>query len=233
MDFLVSGHSYLPCNRGFGTVELACKKKEIINGPAHYIDIISRIKNTQVHQLKQEEILDIKSLRKRITMRVAKEPDFYFSKARKIVLSKDHPHKFKLVQAEGSVMVDLKQKKRKELISSEPIPKKYPHGEAIMISAEKLRDVQHFSDFLNQAGRSWISQIVRGQTTARERPQVDPEHEVTPPENIQDDDQYLDYAPVPAPLEEVDLEDRADSEADLFPDLEDRADSDADMFPDD
>ena len=216
LDFMVSGHSYLPCDRGFGNIETACKRMEIINGPAHYTEIIRKIKNTNVHHMKQEEILHIKSLRKRITMRTSKVQDMYFSKARKIVLSEDHPHQYRLIQAQGTVMVDLKKKKRKGLISDEPIPKKYAHGQSLKISAEKLADVQHFKDFLNQAGKNWISQVVNGQITAQPRPQIDPEHEVTPDENIQDDNQYLDYAPMPPPLVEADLEDH-DADADMFP----------------
>ena len=87
-------------------------------------------------------------------------------------------------------------------------------------------------------------------TTARNRPQVDPEHEVTPPENIQDDDQFQDYVPVPPPVDEEDLQDDSEGDsrvtdeedqADVSPDEEDQADPDAedrvepdgDMFPED
>ena len=240
LDFMVSGHSYLPCDRGFGNIEQSCKKKEIINGPEHYKEIISKIKNTVVHQMKQEEFLDIKSLKKRITMRTTKVPGFLFSKARSIVLSKDNKFQFMLILAEGSVMVDLKRKNKRELISHEPISKKYSHGEAIRISEEKVKDVKHFNDFLTMAGRNWISKIVRGQTTARNRPQVDPEHEVTHPENIQDDDQFQDYVPVPPPVGEEDLQDDsegdsrvADEEDQADHEAEDRVESNGDMFPED
>ena len=145
-----------------------------------------------------------------------------------------------LILAEGSVMVDLKRKNKRELISHEPISKKYSHGEAIRISEEKVKDVKHFNDFLTMAGRNWISKIVRGQTTARNRPQVDPEHEVTHPENIQDDDQFQDYVPVPPPVGEEDLQDDsegdsrvADEEDQADHEAEDRVESNGDMFPED
>lgn len=221
LDFMVSGHSFLPCDRGFGIIELACRKTEVINGPADYADIIRRIKNTRVHMLKQEEIFNIKSLKKRITMRTTKAKDYGFSKARTIILTEKKPYQFRLVQASGSVMVDLKKKGTTELISNEPIPKKYLHGEAIKVSDDKLKDLQHFSDFLNHGGRSWISQVVAGQTTAHQRPQIDQEHEVTPVENIQDDDQYLlDFAAVPPATEGFDLmAHQPDSDADLEDDM--------------
>ena len=48
MDFMVSGHSYLPCDRGFGVIERACKRKQKIQCPDHYVRIIGKIEGQRL-----------------------------------------------------------------------------------------------------------------------------------------------------------------------------------------
>ena len=199
MDFMVSGHSYLPCDRGFGVIERVCKRKQKIQCPDHYVRIIENIEGTATNKMESGDFLDIKSLKKRITERKPKPP-LLFSKASKIVISRDHSMKYKLTQGDETCMVDLTKSKSKVPFAQEPIPLKYPDGKAIKIKEEKLEDLQHFHDFLEQSGRRWITEVVEQQRTANERPQECQEHEITPLDNIQCDDQFLlDYATVPDP----------------------------------
>ena len=208
MDFMVSGHSFLPCDRGFGNIERACKKKPKIPCPDHYVKIIDKIQGAQVTKMTSNDFLNMKSLKDRITVRKTANPNFGFAKASSLVLHEDHPWEYKLCLGDKSVMVDLsKTSKRKKdktpviPICRDPIPKKYPQGKAIKIKAEKLKDLQHFHDFLETTGRRWIQELSRLQLSANDRPQQC-EDEITPRENIQDDDQFfLDYGLVPVPLE--------------------------------
>lgn len=152
------------------------------------------------------DFLDVKSLKKKVTERKPKAP-WLFSKASKFVLHEDHPWKYHLFQGPEHVVVDLQKGSKKnrimEPICQDPIPKKYPDGESLKVTQEKLTDLQHFHDFLEHSGRNWIQEVVRKQTTAHDRPQECPEHETTSIENIQCDDQFrLDYASVPPPREE-------------------------------
>ena len=52
-----------------------------------------------------------------------------------------------------------------------PIPLKFPDGKAIKVSAAKLKDLKHFHDYLEHAGRKWIKEVVLQQATANDRPQ--------------------------------------------------------------
>ena len=170
MDFMMSGHSYLPCDHGFGVIEKACKRRQKIQCPDHYVKIIDKIKGTQVNKMTSGDFRDIKSLKKRITERKPKHP-FLFSKASKFVIHKDHPWQYELFQqGQGSCMVNLKKFKSIIPICRDPIPMKYPDGKVIEIKEEKQEHLQNFHDFLEQSGRRWIQEVVNQQRTANERP---------------------------------------------------------------
>ena len=208
MDYMVSGHSYLPCDRGFGVIETACRKKQKIQCPDHYVKIIEKITNTNVTKMTSADFLDVKSLKERITKRTTNAIGFGFAKASRFEIHADYPWQYKLCQGDDHVWVDLQKRGVTVPISRDPIPKKYPEGKALKIKPAKLEHVLHFHDFLEQSGRRWIQEVVRQQSTANDRPQDCPD-EVTPDENIQCDDQFnLDYAPAPDPREtEENLED--------------------------
>ena len=199
LDFMVSGHSYLPCDRGFGVIERVCKRKQKIQCPDHYVRIIENIEGTATNKMESGDFLDIKSLKKRITERKPRA-GLLFSKASKIVIHRKYPMKYMLTQGDETCVVDLAKRTSKVPFAQDPIPLKYPDGLAIKVKEEKLEDLQHFFDFLEVSGRQWIQEVVAQQRTANARPGVCQDHEVTADENLQCDDQFmLDYLTMPDP----------------------------------
>ena len=200
LDFMVSGHSYLPCDRGFGVIERVCKRKQKIQCPDHYVRLIQNIAGVSTCKMESSDFLDIKSLKKRITERKPTKEGLLFSKASKIVIHHDLPLKYTLTQGKETCVVDLQKKTSKVPFERDTIPLKYPDGSAIKVREEKLQDLQHFSDFLEVSGRQWIQEVVERQRTANARSGHCPDHEVTAEENLQCDDQFfLDYVRMPDP----------------------------------
>ena len=196
---MVSGHSYLPCDRGFGVIERVCKRKQKIQCPDHYVRLIQNIDGTATYKMESSDFLDIKSLKKRITERKPRD-GLLFSKASKIVIHRKYPMKYMLTQGDQTCVVDLAKRTSKVPFAQDPIPLKYPDGLAIKVKEEKLEDLQHFFDFLEVSGRKWIQEVVAQQRTANARPGVCQDHEVTADENLQCDDQFmLDYLTMPDP----------------------------------
>ena len=87
-----------------------------------------------------------------------------------------------------------------------------------------MKDVAHFKDYLDLRGKKWVQKVVVGQQSARNRHEPDQE-EITHADNLQDDDQIIDYVSVTrlqdvddleAPEEEVLAVVMADSDDDMF-----------------
>ena len=88
-------------------------------------------------------------------------------------INKEHQYEYVMITERGMCYVNLRKKKRKTPISSDPIRQKYPHGQAIKIQPDKVKDVAHFKDYLNLRGKKWIEKVVVGQQSAQNRPQAD------------------------------------------------------------
>ena len=237
LDFMVSGHSYLPCDRGFGVIERVCKRKQKIQCPDHYVRLIQNIDGTATNKMESSDFLDIKSLKKRITERKPRD-GLLFSKASKIVIHHRLPLKYTLTQGNQTCVVDLQKRTSKVPFARDPIPLKYPDGLAIKVKEEKLEDLQHFFDFLEVSGRQWIQEVVAQQRTANARPGVCQDHEVTAVENLQCDDQFmLDYLTMPDPRDAPnplqDMPQDIPSDADDADNAAAGYDASDDMFSDD
>lgn len=75
--FLVSGHSYMPCNRSFGLAEKKIRRFEGIFTPDDYIDIIrSTHKKFRVDKIQQEEFYNLNSLVKAVMKRKTSQGKF-------------------------------------------------------------------------------------------------------------------------------------------------------------
>ena len=55
LEYMVAGHSFLPCDRGFGVLENKFKKVEVINAPQDYVRIIREVNNTTVTKMTHKD----------------------------------------------------------------------------------------------------------------------------------------------------------------------------------
>ena len=189
LEFMLPGHSMLPCDRRFGVLEKAFKKKETINNPQEYIGIISGAKRSTATRMGHNEFYDFKYLLQFIQFRKAK--DVLFSKSRTITLSHEHPWSMLLITPAGTERVDLNKKNNREAMLTLPelfaqkypdpsgdqhrvqIPMKYWHKQHIKISESKLLHLQQMRPYLERAGRDWVDSVTLGQRTAAPRPRED------------------------------------------------------------
>ena len=83
IEFMVSGHSYLPCDRAFGTIETKIRKQPSISCPDDYAELIAKAttEGFKVFKMTTNDFVDIKSLLHNITMRTPVLP-ILFSKGR-------------------------------------------------------------------------------------------------------------------------------------------------------
>ena len=189
--YLVSGHSYLPCDRVFGNIEKKLRTLGNIPTPVRYASIIessTKVPPTIV-RLGIADFLAFSALENYCkwatpsgTMKGA------FQKARQFVVTKDYPAgylvKLHYAQEETDrnhcpVSLCLGSKKGKgrgkgRRPAAEPAPvadfnlaevalsRRYP-GEAIKLNEFKLRDLQHLLPYIEPEGRAWIAGVLEQQ----------------------------------------------------------------------
>ena len=190
--FMVPGHSYLPCDAGFGTIETQFKKKERIETPAEYNEIIQGLKEVSVQMMNQDDFLDWKFLYSLIKHRTGQR--IMFSKARQITLSRDHKWQMKLQRHQddadhefvnlmkagtpdhASLVTLLNGKDAVRTGGGIRPPMKYNQHSHIKISDSKKQDLIRLKRFMNPTGVTWADEVIAGQATAEthEREADDP-----------------------------------------------------------
>ena len=142
LEYMVAGHSFLPCDRGFGVLENKFKKVEVINAPQDYVRIIGEVRNTTVTRMTIKDgvgvMYNFKKLLTGVKFRKAKRP-VKFSKARTIKLFRSDPWKFKIESVLGDAWVNLEPYPGcKKLPVACPLEPKYPPGQALKLGDLKI-----------------------------------------------------------------------------------------------
>ena len=68
--FMVSGHSYIPCDRSFGNIEKRFRiEADYLQSPDHYAELIEKavVPNNETVRMKREDFIDIKVLLQHVT----------------------------------------------------------------------------------------------------------------------------------------------------------------------
>ena len=178
--YLLPGHSFMPCDQGFSTLENRFRRYESITSPQRYAELIQQLKNSRHVYLIQKDIYDFKHMSQVIVHRTAKSPEVKFSKAHTISLRSTHPWHMFLQSTAGNEQVCLsiapnEQRPFKDLyqlITDSPhIKHKYLVGTDIKLTKTKLQHLKIMRNFMDAPGRAWADRVFRGQLTANDRPQ--------------------------------------------------------------
>ncbi|CAL4233963.1 unnamed protein product, partial [Meganyctiphanes norvegica] len=214
IEFMVAGHSYMPCDRAFGSIETKIRKQSTINNPDEYATLIQTATAGGINVVKmaQEDFFDVKALKSLITLRRPKK--FLFTEGRTFTLVKTKPWHYHIKNNKGSSeYVDLEKArkgppaktknkvKRHEptapLLTSDPLVRAYSNE--IKIDESKLEHLLQLREFLHRPGKEWLDRLVVSQRTAvAVTEQADSEETpVLDNDNAQDEDLlfYVDVTP--------------------------------------
>ena len=207
LEFLVSGHSYMPCDRVFGVLEKRFRNHEHIATPAKYRDIINSSTVSTSVAMEHADLLNFKELLQHIQFRTAKE--VLFSKSREIHLSIHHPWDMLLITPQGNEYVNLNKRTNKTDMKiladfmDHQLNPKYQLGQQISIGPSKVLHLNQLFPYLSVPGRQWVKMVEQGQQTAGPRPRADknlpPNIQIPPEAQGQKDIDADDYSDIPEP----------------------------------
>ena len=205
--FMISGHSFLPCDRSFGVIEKRLRLSSLIHTTEDYVSAIKDAARPryEVIPMKREEFFDVKQLINYVTKR---QTPVSFSKACQLVVT----HKYKegyIIKTDHNLqdtpnnvhhcrlMKGAKKYSPKmfNLADVQLVPK-YP--EERLLNEQKVNDLQRLMQFLGPFSKNWMRDLLSrqkdlGRTAAvsiREADDVGSEGEQS---DVQD---YDDPAPV-------------------------------------
>ena len=196
-NFLVPGHSMMPCDRQFGNIEKKLRLHDTIPTKHDYVRIIQSAtkKGFKVVEVMQEMIRDIDVLQTKITKR--KSNQLNFSDARRIVLDVSYSEGFKIqedYEEDGSMhlvrlMPGKKKYDRKTFdLSLIDLPRKY--DTPIRLAPEKVRDLKDLLIYIHpQEKANYFRDIIDKQERV---PLSDPDSDSDDEGEVQDN--VLDYA---------------------------------------
>lgn len=214
IEFMVAGHSFLPCDRTFGNIEKKVKKRSIVNCPAEYAEIIrtSTKDGVNVFRMTSSDFFDFKDLKKLVKER--KPLDFNFTDGRTFKISRENHWSYVVSCRKGVETVSLepvrppiKQKGKKPTQKSKaaapPIlgDKQLESAYLFVLTVDpsKIAHIQQLKKYLEPIGRQWVDALVESQIYAQ---QVEADQEqladLGDPELTQDQD-LLCECTVPAP----------------------------------
>lgn len=188
--FMVSGHSYLPCDRDFGNIEQYLKKREIFTS-IHYAKLIKICRKNnpfEVVIMTREEFRDVDILQSHTTKRKVKGAKF--SEGKVFVFSDSYKMGFGVkttYNMEVPHFVNLQKGRGKNYdpiqfdLSKVTLPNKY--NKPVSISQEKLADIRELISYIPVSHHGYFNAIFAGQEDSHAQSS----------DTIEKDDDLLDY----------------------------------------
>lgn len=160
--FLYSGHSYLPNDRHFSSIEVALKHQQRLYIPEDYIEIMKKSKKKiplKVKKMNKEEFHSTDTIEKHIVNRKigTNKEKVSWLRARQVSVNKNDMYSIKILDSlsgDNWVVIDIKPKNKPEIVSFEQmLTPLWPNGKPI--SPAKLRDLMSLLQFIPQSCHSF------------------------------------------------------------------------------
>ena len=146
--FVVTGHTHLPCDRDFGLIEKASRRKEHVYSPEEWITIIGSIKIFQVKTMSNSDFKQISLLPIRRSAKTTEGRKVEFSKAQIFRFDEMHPGKMLMKTCLSGCFeeVFIEPMTRTLRLGTDGLPAKY--SETLKLKSAKLRDVKSLLPFV-------------------------------------------------------------------------------------
>ena len=175
--YMVSGHSYMPCDRAFGNIEKKIRVAEDIHTTQHYVDLIRTAVNPpfETISMKREDFVDVKVLSKYITKRSTPVP---FSSACQLVVSFRYKegyliktdydfNDFQQNVHECRVMKTSRRYSQKLFnLADVQLPLKYQTER--LLNPLKTENLRRFLGFVGQGSHDWLAALIYRQKELQE-----------------------------------------------------------------
>ncbi|KAG0724398.1 hypothetical protein GWK47_005156 [Chionoecetes opilio] len=175
--FLKSGHSYLPCDRAFRSIEKRIRKRESIATPQDYHEIIRSAvkKKFLVVPMTRDDFFDVKALQNEVSRRSTPG----FSKACQLVVSHTYPegyiikNYYNLEDVAADIIKIRLMKERSGYtvqrfnLGSVQLACKYPDSR--LFTAEKCQDLRVLAGLLGDQAKAWFTALLDEQDRLRQR----------------------------------------------------------------
>ena len=172
--YMISGHSFLPCDACFGVIEKKLRVNEFLFTTKDYIETIKRAQNPpfEVIPIEREDIKDVKSLGDFVTRR---QTSALFSNACQIVCSATYKEGYLIKNdyifedlptnvTECRLMKGPKNRaySRKLFdLSEAPLPVKYQTDR--QLNPNKLKDLRTMTNFVEPSAKVWFENLFERQ----------------------------------------------------------------------
>ena len=192
--FMVSGHSYLPCDRAFGNIEKKLATYAFITCPDMYKEGIRNAigKKNPVIEMQRSDFLDVRTLLDHVTKR--KAPGF--SKASQIVVDGSYREGFMLKTSyefaddpewtHKTRIMPGKQRYSPKNFNLNDVELRPKYATARPLQKEKLDDLKSLHCLLDLPGKAWVDSVIAEQQELQEkgRQRSSDEDETDYPDNI-------------------------------------------------
>ena len=170
--FMVSGHSFMPCDRSFGVIEKRFRREaDYLQTPDNYAELIQKavVPNNELVRMKREDFLDIKILLQHVTKR---QTEVNFSKSCQLVVTyqykegylikNDYDFKSDDSAVRSRLMKGMK-KYSPKLFNLSEVQLQSKYATARVLNKQKVDDLSKIIDFVLPVAKNWLRQLITEQ----------------------------------------------------------------------
>ena len=186
--FMVSGHSYMPCDRSFGNIEKRFRREpEYLQTPDQYAEFIKTavVPHNETIKMKREDFLDIKVLMQHITKR---QTEVNFSKACQLIVTYQYKEGYMLKNdydfksddsAHRSRLMKGMRKYAAKIFDLSQVQLQSKYETERVLHKNKVDDLSRMVDLVLPFAQTWLKQLIAKQRelTASNAPVTAPDDE--------------------------------------------------------